>query len=85
MAGNVAEWTADWFQAHSWSDVKDDRFGEKYKVCRGGSWYTDQDQARCANRFPPRYHVGVLPDINIGFRCVWPLGDIAVDKEGSRS
>lgn len=54
MVGNVWEWTS--------SD-----YGKKVKVLRGGSWYFNQNFARCAYRywFDPDYRAAY-----IGFRCV---------------
>ncbi|MCH8156956.1 MAG: SUMF1/EgtB/PvdO family nonheme iron enzyme [Nitrospinae bacterium] len=37
MNGNVAEWTANWYQPYPNSTYKDKLFGEKVKVLRGGS------------------------------------------------
>ncbi|MBM4135721.1 MAG: NACHT domain-containing protein [Nitrospira sp.] len=56
MAGNVWEWTDSWYDKE-----------ERYRVLRGGSWFSGQDGARCASRFrddPGSWYDG------IGFRCV---------------
>ena len=74
MAGNVQEWTADWYKAYPGSDYNDKDYGEKFKVIRGGGWggmghYTLQVYVRAAfrNMAPPegRYN-------DVGFRCAWP-------------
>ncbi len=56
MAGNVAEWTSDWFDSE-----------KKMRIVKGGSWAQLSHQARCASKEGIREdgmsHL-------IGFRCV---------------
>jgi iron(II)-dependent oxidoreductase len=55
MAGNVWEWTNSWYNEE-----------KRSKVLRGGSWYFNYVDARCASRF--RFLPGDRL-IDIGFRC----------------
>ncbi len=39
MTGNVAEWVDDWYKAYPGGEGhKDPKYGERYKVIRGGGW-----------------------------------------------
>lgn len=71
MAGNVMEWVEDWYDAYPGSGVQDDRFGQTFKVVRGGGWggfghYTVSYFYRAASRF--HLKPGAAFD-DLGFRC----------------
>ncbi|MEE8523431.1 MAG: SUMF1/EgtB/PvdO family nonheme iron enzyme [Thermoanaerobaculia bacterium] len=78
MAGNVLEWTTTvWDQerfAYPYSDVdgRGEIEGNLPRVIRGGSYYYNKEDARCAARgwFDPGYFF-----FNLGFRCVLSLAD----------
>jgi len=69
MAGNVAEWTADWFQpypGYPGGDNEAQYFGEKYRVIRGGGWFSDREQVRTTERSASSM---TLANDDVGFRC----------------
>ena len=71
MAGNVMEWTADWYQAYPGAQYKSPNYGKKHKVVRGGGWggighYVIPHYFRAAYR----YNFDPAKAYNdVGFRC----------------
>ena len=72
MAGNVWEWTADWYSAEYYATVEDGIFNPlgpaegEYRVLRGGSWYSFPFDLRVSNR---SRDVPSNGDDYLGFRC----------------
>jgi len=81
MAGNAPEWTADWYRAYPESRYADRRFGTRFKVLRGGAWFSGADSVRVTRR-----QIGGIPnlykDASGGFRCVKPPALLDVESDG---
>ncbi|GJL78435.1 MAG: hypothetical protein NPINA01_14240 [Nitrospinaceae bacterium] len=72
MAGNVMEWTLDWYEAYPGNTHKDPRFGKKMKVLRGNGFQKAGHYFLDAYRYAFN-RTEVPPDEyfeNVGFRCV---------------
>jgi formylglycine-generating enzyme required for sulfatase activity len=53
MAGSAYEWCQDWYDAYPGSDHQDEDFGKKYRVVRGGSWFSHgPEETRASARLP---------------------------------
>ncbi|MBD3357343.1 MAG: SUMF1/EgtB/PvdO family nonheme iron enzyme [Chitinivibrionales bacterium] len=70
MTGNVWEWVYDRYQPDYYADAKSENPAGptvgRYRVIRGGGWYSGPEQLRVRNRhwFVPEYG-----EVSIGFRC----------------
>ena len=71
MHGNVWEWCRDWFDygyyEHSLAQDPEGPSSGQSRVLRGGSWYHDAHELRCAYRRTGTPDTGVY---DYGFRCV---------------
>ena len=69
MGGNASEWTSSWYLPYRGNTFKNKKYGNQYKVIRGGAWYETGIKIRVTRR-----ETGGVPSLysdNIaGFRCV---------------
>jgi formylglycine-generating enzyme required for sulfatase activity len=75
MAGNVWEWTADYYDAHYYekspaADPKGPAEGT-LRVMRGGCWLSGADSLRVSCR---KAELPATWAYNVGFRCAYPEG-----------
>jgi formylglycine-generating enzyme required for sulfatase activity len=66
MAGNVSEWTSDWYEAYPGTTFTSPYFGKKFRVIRGGGWFSSSDLVRTTERSGS---VVDLHNDDVGFRC----------------
>lgn len=66
MAGNVYEWTQDWYQAYEGNKVVTKEYGQVFRVLRGGSFRSGRFDVRSAKRHYDR--VSAVRN-DYGFRC----------------
>jgi formylglycine-generating enzyme required for sulfatase activity len=72
MAGNVYEWTQNWYEAYPGNEQVTADYGEVFRVLRGGSYETERFDARCARRHFDKMDAA-KPEY--GFRCVMDVAD----------
>jgi iron(II)-dependent oxidoreductase len=90
MVGNVAEWTADWYERNYYSEgpAKNPQGPETgvYKVIRGGSW-ADQEHTPTESILSNHSRNYTQPDTEaptIGFRCAKSSPTPASEKSGPK-
>ena len=76
MAGNVWEWTNDWYGVDYYTNSPyENPTGPEsgdFKVFRGGSWFNGNFNTRTTYRYPK---LPVLTYMANGFRCVRDIGN----------
>ncbi len=71
MAGNVFQWTSEWFLPYPGNTIPHPNYGEKLKVLRGGSFF-DCSYYRCGLSFQTYNRIALAPTtraVSAGFRC----------------
>ena len=69
LDGNALEWTSSWYKAYNGNDKGSNKYGEQYKVIKGGAYFLSKKDARVTIR-----KIGGSPNLYkdrvAGFRCV---------------
>jgi len=69
LDGNAMEWTDSWYQPYPGNKKNNKKYGNQYKVVRGGSYFLSKIDSRITDR-----KIGGIPDLYkdriAGFRCV---------------
>lgn len=73
MNGNVSEWTSSWYQPYPHSTHKDENYGKKFKVTRGGSFFKRDHGFMKEFAMVPYRNISPLNAKfwDTGFRCAW--------------
>ena len=75
MAGNVYEWTADWYSIYSNRSVSNPQGPKsgRYRVTRGGGWLSSapDGEIRASSRIPD---LPSMRRVRLGFRCALGRG-----------
>ena len=69
MAGNVWEWTDDWYVAYPGNVIANPNYGMIYRVLRGGAWDNSEDVLRSSDRTRSNPDSSYVSYDYIGFRC----------------
>lgn len=67
IAGNVWEWTNDWYQPYPGNTQPDPFYGEQFRVIRGAGWFEEAPQVVAYNRNAADPDKTANDDL--GFRC----------------
>jgi len=74
LDGNALEWTDSWYQQYSGNKKSKKKFGNQYKVIKGGAFFLSKNDSRVTDR-----KTGGMPDLYkdriAGFRCIKSISE----------